>query len=161
MYLRPDSFLRYKYDSYLCLPVLRPSLERVWHPLCLILYGETMGSGGEELLCEQELEWRDRGSKSRMKTERERERGRKGAQKGDHLLTILSNHESDETLHEWQFCKHPRTPPPHPSTLPSSDAMSEKTATRNPSSRGKCKEKQETVKEWVPGFKQVPFFGFL
>lgn len=38
-----------------------PSLEPVWHPLSLILYGETMGSvcvwrGGEgaELLCEQE-----------------------------------------------------------------------------------------------------------
>lgn len=34
-----------------------------------------MGSGGEELLCEQELKWGDRGSKSRMKTGREREGG--------------------------------------------------------------------------------------
>lgn len=35
------------------------------------------------------------------------------------------------------------------SPLSSSNAMSEKTATRNPSLRGKCKEKQETVREWV------------
>lgn len=43
-----------------------------------------MGSGGEELLCEQELEWGDRGSKSRMKTGRERERegGRGGGRSG-------------------------------------------------------------------------------
>lgn len=71
-----------------------------------------------------------------MKTVRERERG-KGAQKGDRSLTILSNHQSDETLHEWQFLN---LPPP----------VEEKTATRNPSSRGKCKEKQEAVRETSP-----------
>lgn len=72
-----------------------------------------MGSGGEELLCEQELEWGDRGSKSRMKTGREREREEGGAQEGDRSLTILSKHECDETLHEWQF-----TPPAHHHPLP-------------------------------------------
>lgn len=42
-----------------------------------------MGSGGEELLCEQELKWGDRGSKSRMKTGREREReGEEGGRSG-------------------------------------------------------------------------------
>lgn len=46
----------------------------------------------------------DTGSKSRMKTGREGEsmRGRKGAQKGDHLLPILSNQDSFETLDDWQ-----------------------------------------------------------
>lgn len=84
-------------------------------------------------------------------------RGRKRAQTGDHSLTILSNQESDGTLHEWQFLNSPPPTTDHP-LPPSSVAMSEKTATRNPSSRGKCKEKQETVREWGPGFKQVPFF---
>lgn len=59
VHLVPDAFLGYKSDSYLLLPLLRPSLERVWHPLSLILYGETMGRGGEELLCEQERRWGD------------------------------------------------------------------------------------------------------
>lgn len=57
MHLVKDGFLSHKSDTYLHLPLLRPSLERVWHPLSLILYRETMGSGGEELLCEQEGEW--------------------------------------------------------------------------------------------------------
>lgn len=35
------------------------------------------------------------------------------------------------------------------SPFSSSDAMLGKTATRNLSSRGKCKEKQETAREWV------------
>lgn len=43
-----------------------------------------MGSGGEELLCEQELKWGDRGSKSRMKTGRERGGGRSGGRSFAH-----------------------------------------------------------------------------
>ncbi len=106
-----------------------------------------MGRGGEELLCEQEREWGDGGSKSRMKTGRERMRGRKRAQTGDHSLTIYS--ETKNLTKRYMNDNSGSPPPPPPPLSPSSVAMSEKTATRNPSSRGKCKEKQETVREWV------------
>lgn len=158
VHLAPDAFLCYKSDSYLLFPLLHPSLERVWHPLSLILYGETMGSGGRSYYVSRSESGETEGVKAEWKLrERESVRGRKRAQKGDHLLTILSNHESDETLHEWQFLR-----PPSPSSLLFySDAMSEKTATRNPSSRGKCKGKTRDCERMGPGFKQVPFSGFL
>lgn len=145
----PDAFLCHKSDSYLLLPLLRPSLERVWHPLSLTLYGETMGSGGEELLCEQEREWGDRGSKSRMKTGKEREsvRGRNRALRGDHSLTILSNHESDKNV-TWMTIL---VTPSHciPISPPQLRCHRENSIQKSLSSLGKCKEKQETVREWV------------
>lgn len=115
----PDAFLRYKSDSYLLLPLLRPSLDQVWHPVSLILYGETMGSGGEELLCEQELKWGDRGSKSRMKTGRERERGRGG---GALRREIVRSQYSQNTnvMKRYMNGNSPPTPPlaPHNHPLP-------------------------------------------
>lgn len=108
VHLAPDAFLCYKSDSYLLFPLLHPSLERVWHPLSLILYGETMGSGGRSYYVSRSESGETEGVKAEWKLrERESVRGRKRAQKGDHLLTILSNHESDETLHEWQFLRPP------------------------------------------------------
>lgn len=60
-------------------PLLRPLLERVWHPLSLILYEETMDSGGRSYYVSKSKGGGDRESKSRMKTGGERwERGRAG-----------------------------------------------------------------------------------
>lgn len=124
--------------------LLRPLLERVWHPLSLILYEETMDSGGRSYYVSKSKGGGDRESKSRMKTGGEKwERGR-GGWKGRSLSynTLKAQIWRNVT---WMAILEP----PSMRLLPSSVAMSRKTATRNLSSHGKCKEKQETVRKWI------------
>lgn len=82
------------------------------------------------------------GSKTRMKTEVARERG---------LRREITHSQYSQTtnLTKRYMNDNSWSPPPPTSSLPSPVAMSGKTATRSPSSHGKCKEKQETVREWI------------
>lgn len=86
--------------------------------------------------------------------ERERKGGR--AKKGDHSVAIQ---ESDETLHEWQFLNTLKHTPPQ--SLPFLSCDVKKTATRIPSSHGKCKEKQGTVRKWILLLNKSPSLSFF
>ncbi len=115
--LAPDGFVCYKSDSYLLFPLLRPSLERVWHPLSLILYGETMGSGGRSYYVSRSESGETEGVKAEWKPgerKRERERAWEGERglRGEITRSQYSQtKKSDETLHEWQFLRPPPLPP--------------------------------------------------
>lgn len=80
-----------------------------------------MGSGGEELLCALELEWGDRGSKSRMKTGRESERERGEMREGGKGLRreiARSQYSQNTNLMKRYMNGNSRPPTPHSSPLP-------------------------------------------
>lgn len=72
--------------SYLLLVSLRLRLEKVWHPLSPVLYGETMGSGGRSYYVSRSGGGGgdgDGGGGGRMKTGQ-------GGKEGDHSGTVFS-----------------------------------------------------------------------